>query len=81
VDLTTLAQLIPSSSRLVLDAGAKPGRSSLSPGAVEEMMVPTSTVKTGDVLRVVPGERFPVDGTILFGSCGADESMLTGESK
>lgn len=35
---------------------------------------------TGDVVRVLPGERFPVDGTILAHACGVDESMLTGES-
>lgn len=80
VDLTTLAQLIPSSSRLLLDAGAKPGASS-SEVAADEMMVPTATVQAGDILRVLPGERFPTDGLILSGTCGVDESMLTGESR
>ena len=80
MDLTTLAQLIPSSSRLLLDSGAKPGANSADQ-APEEMMVPTSTVQAGDVVRILPGERFPVDGTIVTGTCGVDESMLTGESK
>jgi Cu+-exporting ATPase len=81
VDLTTLAQLIPSSSRLLLDAGVKPGASA-DPNAVEDqMMVPTSTVRAGDILRILPGERIPVDGTVISGKCCVDESMLTGESE
>ena len=41
---------------------------------------PTSSIRQGDVLRVLPGERVPVDGEILDGRCSLDESMLTGES-
>ena len=37
-------------------------------------------VRVGDTVRVLPGERFPVDGAILAGRCSVDESMLTGES-
>ena len=43
-------------------------------------MVATASVRVGDVLRVLPGERLPVDGVILSGRCSVDESMLTGES-
>lgn len=39
-----------------------------------------SSVREGDVLRVLPGERIPVDGQILDGRCSVDESMLTGEA-
>ena len=35
----------------------------------------------GDVIRVLPGEAFPADGTIVEGSTLADESLLTGESR
>ena len=42
--------------------------------------VPTSSIRQGDVLRVLPGERVPVDGEIVDGRCSLDESMLTGES-
>ena len=44
-----------------------------------EKEVPLTHVKVGDKLRVRPGERIPVDGTVLEGSSNVDEAMLTGE--
>ncbi|MDL5054134.1 HAD-IC family P-type ATPase [Oscillatoria laete-virens NRMC-F 0139] len=44
-----------------------------------EVDVPLSDVTTGDLLRVKPGEKIPVDGTITEGESVVDESMLTGE--
>ena len=41
--------------------------------------VPLDQVKRGDRLRVRPGERIPVDGTIREGASAVDESMVTGE--
>jgi P-type Cu+ transporter len=41
--------------------------------------VPVSEVLVGDKIVVKPGERFPVDGTLLEGRTQVDESMLTGE--
>lgn len=43
-------------------------------------VIPASEVKIGDTLLVKAGERFPVDGTVVSGSCNADTSALTGES-
>ncbi len=43
-------------------------------------MVATASVRAGDVLRVLPGDRVPVDGVVLAGRSAVDESMLTGES-
>ena len=44
-----------------------------------EVDVPVAEVLVGDRLVVKPGERFPVDGTLLEGHTQVDESMLTGE--
>jgi len=44
-----------------------------------EKDVPLASIKPGDVLRVRPGEKVPVDGTIVEGSSNIDESMVTGE--
>ena len=46
----------------------------------EEIDVPTAEVLVGDLIRVRPGERLPVDGTVVEGASTVDESMLTGES-
>jgi Cu+-exporting ATPase len=46
----------------------------------QEMQIPVEEVQVGDLILVRPGERVPVDGTILEGSSYLDESMVTGES-
>ena len=56
-----------------------PQQAHLSDSAGAEKDVPLDQVKPGDRLRVRPGERVPVDGTIRDGASAVDESMLTGE--
>jgi Cu+-exporting ATPase len=50
----------------------------LRPGG--EVEVPVDQVVAGDLLRVRPGDRVPVDGVLIDGASAVDESMLTGES-
>jgi Cd2+/Zn2+-exporting ATPase len=46
-----------------------------------EVHVPVDDLRIGDVVRVRPGERFPIDGAVTDGETWADESTLTGESE
>ena len=63
--------------RALLELGAKQARV-IRDG--DEVMVPVEQVAVGDLLRVRPGEKVPVDGEVIDGASAVDESMLTGES-
>jgi Cu+-exporting ATPase len=45
-----------------------------------EIDVPLAEVKPGDILRIRPGEKIPVDGVVTEGTSSVDEAMVTGES-
>ncbi len=47
----------------------------------ETFDIPAAELVTGDIVTVLPGERFPCDGVVSFGDSSVDLSMLTGESK
>ncbi len=66
-----------SAIRKLLELGAKEARVLVNG---EERMVPIGQVQVGDVVRVRPGEKLPVDGVVVAGSSAVDESVLTGES-
>ena len=63
--------------RALLELGAKEARLVVDG---QERSVPVGEVQVGDLLRVRPGEKVPVDGEVVEGSSAVDESMLTGES-
>jgi Cu+-exporting ATPase len=64
--------------RALIDLAPKTARRLRADGSDEE--VPLDAVAAGDRLRVRPGEKVPVDGTVLEGRSSLDESLVTGES-
>jgi Cu2+-exporting ATPase len=46
-----------------------------------ESLVPTAEVVAGDILRLLPGEKVPVDGELVEGETEVDEALVTGESE
>jgi Cu+-exporting ATPase len=64
--------------RALLDLTPKLARRLRADGTDEEISL--DRVKTGDRLRLRPGEKVPVDGVVIEGTSALDESMVTGES-
>jgi Cu+-exporting ATPase len=63
--------------RRLLGLAPKTGRVVRSDGHEED--IPLDGIRVGDVLRVRPGEKVPVDGTVTEGRSSVDESMISGE--
>jgi P-type Cu+ transporter len=64
--VNALSNLRPSTARRIVDG--------------VQTLVPLEEIRIGDHVLVLPGERFPVDATIIEGRTSVDESMLTGEA-
>jgi Cu+-exporting ATPase len=64
--------------RALLDLAPQTARRVAADGV--ESDIPLDAVVLGDCLRVRPGEKIPVDGSVLEGESAVDESMLTGEA-
>jgi P-type Cu+ transporter len=85
VSLTLLGQILELNARSQTSAAIK-ALLGLAPKTARrleadgtEADVPLTHVHVGDVLRVRPGEKVPVDGIVIDGTSAVDESMLTGE--
>lgn len=85
ISLTLLGQMLELKARSQTSAAIK-SLLGLSPKTArrinadgQEQDIPLSHVHRGDHLRIRPGEKVPVDGTVLEGESAVDESMLTGE--
>lgn len=85
VTLVLLGQMLELKARSKTGAAIKallgmaPKTARLIRGEKEED-IPLDEVKPGDLLRVRPGEKVPVDGIVMEGGSSVDESMITGES-
>jgi Cu+-exporting ATPase len=85
VSLTLLGQVLElrarsqtsAAIRSLLGLAPKTARRIRADGSEED--VPLASIHIGDVLRVRPGEKVPVDGVVTEGKSSIDESMLTGE--
>ncbi len=64
--------------RALLDLAPKTARRVNESGEDED--VPLDQIKVGDLIRVRPGEKVPLDGIVAEGQSAVDESMVTGES-
>nr|WP_036249937.1 copper-translocating P-type ATPase [Methylobacter sp. BBA5.1] len=67
------------SAAIKLLLGLAPKTARLHHADGSETDIPLEQVKPGDILRVRPGEKVPVDGVVLEGASSVDESMVTGE--
>jgi Cu+-exporting ATPase len=85
VSLTLLGQLLELRARSKTSAAVKallglaPKTARRIDAASAEEDIPLEHVHVGDLLRVRPGEKVPVDGSVIEGRSSVDESMLTGE--
>jgi P-type Cu+ transporter len=85
ISLTLLGQMLELKARSqtsaaiksLLGLAPKTARRIASDGSEQD--VPLAHVHVGDLLRVRPGEKVPVDGVVVEGQSALDESMLTGE--
>ena len=63
--------------RMLLELAPKTARIVRNDGTEED--IPLEQIRPGDTLRIRPGEKVPVDGTVIDGGSNVDESMITGE--
>jgi Cu2+-exporting ATPase len=64
--LRALFEIVPPTARVLRDG--------------QEVELPTARIVVGDLVRLRPGDRVPVDGVVVAGASAVDESLITGES-
>ena len=72
-----LVHLTPQTARRISGSCASPASGS---SEISEEIIDARSVQVGDILRVLPGETIPVDGTILSGETSVNQAVMTGES-
>jgi len=82
--LILLGQLLEAKARSQTNSAIKELLNLVPPEATvirdgEELTIPIEHVKLGDIIKIKPGEKIPVDGEITEGNSSIDESMITGE--
>ena len=74
--LEGFARLEPADARLLTVSPSDP---STDYATATDTLLPLDAIEAGDVIRVLPGDRMPLDGIVLAGQSSVNESMLTGE--
>ncbi len=77
--LRSLLGLAPAVAHRIAGAAADAGAGDPDAAGAPDEDVPLADVRAGDLLRVRPGERVPVDGVVVEGRSAVDESMVSGE--
>ena len=76
----TIARAKKGLSKLIALAPIEGRKLTKKEGVMTEEMIPAEQIRVGDLLRVLPGEKIPVDGKIVTGNTSVDQSVMTGES-
>ena len=77
--LRGFAQLESADARLLTLSPGDGAPNSTDYASASETLLPLSAIEPNDLVRVLPGDRIPLDGLIVHGRSSVDESMLTGE--
>ena len=76
----TVARAKKGLSQLIALAPQEGRRLTAENEVVREEKIPAEQIQEGDLLRILPGEKIPVDGVIVEGQTSVDQSVMTGES-
>ena len=78
VEINQYGEIIGSARAVHKGPGPAPAQARRN--SVDNDGISTELIVVGDIVRVYPGGRIPLDGTVIYGLSSIDESMITGES-